>query len=238
MDIKDRTILITGGTSGIGKALALALYKTNQVIVTGRSPERLNEMRSLGITAIACDLTQKEDLERILLTLEQEHSELDVLINNAGIQYNYNFTKQTQAFQKIQQEIQTNLIGVIQLTSSLIPLLSTKSSTIINVTSGLGAVPKTDGLIYSCSKAGLRNFHRGLRKSLKGQSIEVIELIPPVTATAMTAEREEAKMTVEELVSIALGQWKAGKSLLAPRKIRLLLLIDRFLPALADRIIR
>lgn len=238
MEIKDRTILITGGTSGIGKALALALYADNQVIVTGRSSERLEAMRSLGIKAIACDLTQAEDLEQLLLTIEQEHMELDVLINNAGIQYNYDFTKHTQAFQKIQQEIQTNLIGTIQLTSYLLPLLSTKSSTIINVTSGLGAVPKTDGLIYSCSKAGLRNFHRGLRKSLKGQPIELIELIPPVTATAMTADREERKMTTEELVSLALRQWNAGKKLLAPQKIKLLLWINRLFPALADRIIR
>ena len=171
------------------------------------------------------------------MEVEQKYPELDVLVNNAGIQYNYNLLEASDIHQKIQNEINTNLTGTIQLTQLLLPILSTKPSVIVNVTSGLGAVPKTDGLIYSVSKAGLRNFTLGLRKSLNNNAIKVLEIIPPVTNTNMTSGRDEQKMSVEELVRIIIKQWQQGKILIAPGKIKLFLLINRFLPVLANRII-
>ncbi len=237
MEIKGHTILITGGTSGIGKMLAEVLNPYNQVIITGRSADRLREARSAGLKAISCDLRQQKDLESLVLQLEQEYPDLDVLINNAGIQNNYDWINELNAHLKIQRELDTNLTGTIQLTQLLLPLLSTKSSTILNVTSALGAVPKSDGLVYSASKAGLRNFTRGLRKVLKGYPIRVIEVVPPVTETNMTAGRSERKMQVDALVRIILRQWKKRKLLIAPAKIRIFLAIDRFFPAFADWII-
>jgi len=238
MKLKHRTILITGGTSGIGKALAGELQKDNTVIITGRSKEPLEQARRQGLATITCDITKRADIEALVMKLEQEYPELDTLINNAGVQYNYNLLTASGAHQKIQHELDTNLSGAMQLTHLLLPLLSTKPSAIVNVTSALGAVPKTDGLVYSASKAGLRSFTRGLRKLLRGKDISVVEVIPPVTDTRMTAGREEGKMPAGELVQIILRQWAGGRRLIAPGKIKLLLLIDRFLPGLADKIIR
>lgn len=238
MQIQNRTILITGGTSGIGKALAQELKHNNTVIITGRSEERLEQARQNGLIAIPCDLSRRDDLDKLVLKLEQEYPALNVLINNAGIQYNYHWLEEADLYQKIQQEVAVNLSGTMQLTQLLTPLLGVKASTILNVTSALGAVPKSDGLIYSVTKAGLRSFTQGLRKVLKGQSIRVLEVIPPVTDTNMTAGRSEAKTSTEELVKIILRQWKKGKQLIAPTKVKIFLTINRFFPALANKIIQ
>lgn len=238
MKITNHTILITGGTSGIGQALAEVLIsQKNEVIVTGRSEERLAAARAKGITAISCDLTRPEQIEQLVLQLEQEFPQVDVLINNAGIQYNYDLLKETNIYRKLQQELATNLTGTIHLTQLLLPLLGTKPSTIINITSALGSVPKSDGLIYSASKAGLRNFTTGLRKILRGENIRVLEIIPPVTDTHMTATRSENKMPVDELVQIILRQWARGQELIAPGKVKFLLQLNRFVPRVANRLI-
>lgn len=235
--LKGHTILITGGTSGIGKALALALQDDNQVIITGRSPKRLEQARQEGFAAIACDMTQKNDLDHLNTLIEQQYPQLDVLINNAGVQYNYKLLEVSDVNHKIHTEIAINLTGAIQLTQMLLPVLSTKPSQILNVTSALGAVPKSDALVYSASKAGLRNFTAGLRKVLKGQSIEVLEVIPPVTDTGMTAGREAEKMSVADLTKVILHQWKQGREVIAPQKIKAFMGLGRFLPGVASRII-
>ncbi|WP_170110245.1 SDR family oxidoreductase [Flavilitoribacter nigricans] len=237
MKIKNHTVLITGGTSGIGRELARALAKDNRVIVTGRSEQRLTEARKDGLTAWNCDLTVPRQIEALVVKLEQEFPQLDILINNAGIQFNYNLLETPSSYEKINREITTNLTGTIHLTQLLLPLLSTKPSTIINLTSALGTVPKSDGLVYSAGKAGLRNFTAGLRKVLRNKSVRVLEIIPPVTDTRMTAERGENKMPVDELVRIILRQWERGYQLIAPGKVKFLLLLQRSLPGLADRLI-
>ena len=238
MAIENQTILITGGTSGIGRGLALELSKGNRVIVTGRNKERLVRAESEGMVAMYCDLNDKASIEHLVLEIEQSYPGLNTLINNAGIQYNYDLLAEPNLFEKIHIEISTNLVGAIQLTHLLLPILSTKTSTILNVTSGLATVPKSDGLIYSASKAGLHNFTLGLRKVLKHHPIRVIEVIPLVTATPMTSTRTEQKMEVEELVQLVLKQWRNGRLCIAPTQIKLLLWINRFFPTLANLIVK
>lgn len=238
MLISGKCILITGGTSGIGLALAETLSSSNEVIVTGRDLAKLELAKAKGLTAIQCDQAQLTDLEQLLVKIERDFPHLDVLINNAGVQYNYDYLTTVNPYQNIQKEIQINLTSTIQLTQLLLPVLSTKRSCIINVTSALGAVPKTDGIVYSVSKAGLRNFTTGLRKGLKGQSIKVLEVIPPVTATEMTAQRDEPKMEAEELADLIIQQWARGAQLIAPGKIRFLLQLQRWLPKVANRLIQ
>lgn len=237
MKIKNHTILITGGTSGIGQALAGALVENNQLIITGRSADRLAAAKAKGMSTFTCDLTQPNEVESLVMQLEQEFPRLDVLINNAGIQYNYDLLEESNAYSRVQNELATNLTGTIHLTQLLLPLLSTKASTIINVTSALGTVPKSDGLVYSASKAGMRNFTAGLRKILKDQNIRVLEIIPPVTDTHMTEARTENKMPVDELIQIILRQWESGKKLIAPGKVKFLLQLNRFAPRLANRLV-
>jgi short-subunit dehydrogenase involved in D-alanine esterification of teichoic acids len=123
------------------------------------------------------------------------------------------------------------------LTQLLIPLLSNADrSLIVNTTSGLGAFPKQNGLVYSASKAGMRNFTTGLRYSLKETSIRVLELLPPVTDTGMTKGRKEDKMSPVQLVERILPQLRRESKIMTVRKMRVFLRIAILFPSLAYKI--
>ena len=110
-----------------------------------------------------------------------------MLFNNAGIQHNYDFANIVIPINKISEEININVTGQLILTQLLIPFLgNAQKVVIINTTSGLGAFPKMDALVYSASKAAMRSFTTGLRYSLKNTGIRILEFIPPVTDTLMT----------------------------------------------------
>jgi len=239
MRLTNKTILITGGTSGIGYALGLELLKkNNRVILLGRDTAKLTQARNEGFKTIQCDLSKQEDIEMAALKIQNDHSDLAVLFNNAGVQFNYLFTSAIIPLDKIRMEIEINVTGQILLTQLLIPVLSNaKNALIVNTTSGLGAFPKLDGLVYSASKAAMRNFTIGLKYALKETGISVVEFIPPVTDTNMTSGRNEGKMSVAELIQIVLPQLEKGKSIIAPFKMRMFLLIAFLFPSLANKIL-
>ncbi|OJJ14801.1 hypothetical protein BKI52_40285 [marine bacterium AO1-C] len=239
MKLTNNTILITGGTSGIGWQLGQALLKLgNEVILLGRNSAKLAKAKAEGFHTIQCDLNNQTEIEQAVLRIEQDFPRLNFLFNNAGVQYNYQFTQDIVSSHKIQQEVCTNLTGQLILTQLLIPLLhQADRSFIINTTSGLGAFPKADGLVYSATKAALRNFTQGLRYSLKNTPIKVLEFIPPVTETAMTQGRPEAKMSSDALVTHIIPQLKKERKILTVRKMRLFLWVAFLFPGLAHKIL-
>lgn len=239
MNLSGNTILITGGTSGIGLELAKALQrKNNKVIVAGRDEVKLQAAAELGFQTIKCDLEDPDSIENTVRIIENTYPDLNFLVNNAGVQFNYVFTEVHTPFKRIQQEIQINLTGQIMLTQLLLPVLRTKEQAcIINSTSGLGAFPKSDGVVYSAGKAGMRNFTTALRFALKGTPVRVMEFIPPVTATPMTAGRPGDKLQPEVLVAHILPQIEREKRLLTTFKMRLFLWIAFLLPNLAFKIL-
>ncbi len=231
--------MITGGTSGIGYALGVELLKKgNIVILLGRDTAKLIHASSKGFKTIQCDLSKQRDIEMAALEIQNEYPDLDVLFNNAGVQFNYSLTSTVIPLDKINKEITINLTGQILLTHLLIPILSnSKQAMIVNTTSGLGAFPKDDGLVYSASKAAMRNFTVGLKYALKAIGISVVEFIPPVTDTSMTAGRDEDKMSATELVRMVLPQLEKGRSIIAPFKMRMFLWIAFLFPSLANKIL-
>lgn len=208
------------------------------MILLGRDSAKLIYARNEGFQTIQCDLSKQHDIEKAALEIQNEFPDLDVLFNNAGVQYNYLFTSTVIPLDKIQKEITINLTGQILLTQLLIPILSnSQNALIVNTTSGLGAFPKSDGLVYSASKSGMRNFSQGLKYSLKETGISVIEFIPPVTATNMTLGRDEEKMEVEELIRIIIPQLEKGRELVTTFKMRIFLWIAFLFPDLANKIL-
>jgi uncharacterized oxidoreductase len=230
--------LITGGTSGIGFALGKALIQLdNEVILLGRNRERLDETKKLGFHVIACDLSKQEEIENAAVEIQNRFSRLHILFNNAGVQFNYDFLGSVMPLNKIDTEMNINLTGQVMLTQLLLPLLSSSGdSFIVNTTSGLGAFPKDDGLVYSASKAAMRNFTTGLRYRLKNTSIGVLELIPPVTDTGMTKARAEDKMPATELVRKILPQLRRERRMITVAKMRLFLIVSVLFPSLAHKI--
>ena len=239
VSLSNNTILITGGTSGIGLELAkYFLKKNNRIIVTGRNEQRLEEAKTIGLIPFKCDFNQSDDLENLVVFLENNYPKLNGLINNAGVQHNYQFDEINNGSSLIREEININTVVPILLTQLLLPLITVnKNSFIVNVGSGLAFMPKTDGLVYSASKAALSNFTKGLQILLKDSPIKVFELIPPVTDTNMTARRDEQKMSPKKLVEVLMPQFEKGLYRLTVKKINLFVILSKFFPAIAAKII-
>ncbi len=198
---KTHTVLITGGTAGIGLALARQLHESgNRVLVTGRSPERLAQAIEScpGLDGIPSDITCPEDRQRLRQWIEQNHPSLDILINNAGMGGGCLFAHSADAADQIEGEIQVNLLAPIHLTHELLPILQRNSpGCIVNVTSGYALWPCAAAPGYSASKAGLSAFSHALHEQLREENIHVMEACPPMVDTAMVEDVRTPKMSAE-----------------------------------------
>jgi uncharacterized oxidoreductase len=183
MKISNNKILITGGGTGIGLALTERFIKENNtVIICGRRESQLRQAvsRFPSIITKTCDLAIAEEREELFKWISEKHNDVNVLINNAGIQQSMSISD-SDFFQRASDEIAINVEAPIHLTSLFINLKSLE--TIINVTSGLSFVPLARVPVYSASKSFLHSFTISLRHTMKSKNIEVIELIPPALNT-------------------------------------------------------
>ncbi|NOU94679.1 SDR family NAD(P)-dependent oxidoreductase [Paenibacillus sp. LMG 31456] len=242
MEVTGHTILITGGASGIGLALAERfIHNDNQVIIVGRNENKLNRLKLQypNITTYACNIGVEEQLNLLVKQLYDNHPELNILINNAGIQHNYSFMDTSNHSDRIAEEIAVNLISPIQLISKLLPLLARqKHAAIVNVSSGLGLVPKKSAPVYCSSKAGLHIFTKALRYQLENTNIKVFEIIPPVVDTDMTKGRGRNKISPDELAAQFLTYFQKDRLEVPIGKIKWLTFINRLYPALAEKILK
>ncbi len=192
MKTKDNTVLITGGATGIGFALAEILVNAgNKVVICGRRENKLEEARSMlpQIHTKVCDVSDKHNREYLFEWINEHHPGLNILINNAGIQRAIDFKEGNNALLAGENEIETNLASPIYMTALFIPLLlkQTKAA-IINVSSGLRSRPIAGMPIYCATKAGLHSFTVSLRNQLSDTGIKMFELVPPRVATALGRE--------------------------------------------------
>lgn len=189
MNLSGNTILVTGGSSGIGLELArrfLALH--NVVIVTGRDAEKLANARERlpQLHTIQSDAADPEAIVRLHRTVTQAFPELNVLINNAGIMRKISLHAPNPDVYDITREIEINLTAPIRMVKQFLPHLKQKrAAAIVNVSSGLAFVPFAISPVYSATKAGLHSFTQSLRVQLKNTSIKVFELVPPGTDTPL-----------------------------------------------------
>jgi len=197
MKTVNNTILITGGSAGIGYELAKLFGANNKVIITGRNAARLEEavrkLAALGIKveAIAGDVSNAADVKALVARVNAEHSDLNVVINNAGAAAGvYSLADEgVNAFEKAQQEMLTNYLSVIRLNELLLPLLKKqKVAAIVNVSSIVSIVPGARLSTYGASKAALHSYTLSLRHALAGTAVKVYELRPPLVATEFSSE--------------------------------------------------
>lgn len=190
MKTTGNTILITGGSAGIGFELAKLLSRNNKVIITGRNKERLeNAAAELeNTTAVAADVTSNVDVAALVQKLELEFPELNMVVNNAGHAVLLDLAdEQADVFTHAEAEMLTNYLSIIRLNSLLLPLLKKQEeSAIVNVSSVVAFVP---GLIptYSASKAALHSYTQSLRFALRKSSVKVYELMPPLVNTTFSS---------------------------------------------------
>ena len=188
MRIDSNTILITGGASGIGAALAHRLHdRGNYVIVAGRRQEALDKAVAgrQRMAALSLDVEDPQAIKAFAARIVAEHPRLNVLVNNAGIM-KFEDAAAKRDLANAEATVVTNLLGPIRLIDALVDHLSRQpDAAIINVTSGLAFVPMIAALTYSATKAAMHSYTISLREQLKGK-VEVIELAPPGVQTDLT----------------------------------------------------
>jgi uncharacterized oxidoreductase len=244
MMLSGNTILITGGSSGIGHKLAKRfLNLDNKVIITGRDKAKLEAIKIElpGIEILQCELTDPNSFNELVTSIEQKYYDLNILINNAAIQYNYTFIYEQNLVNKIDYEIATNFIAPIKLTGLLLPvLLQNKESAVVNVGSGLAIAPKMSASVYCATKSAIHSFSKTLRYQLEDKGIKVFEIVPPLVETPMTEGRGrgKSKITPDQLVEEFIRDFAKNKFESYIGKSKLLKFIHRLAPNLADRVMK
>ncbi|MGW2518927.1 SDR family oxidoreductase [Streptomyces sp. NPDC001617] len=207
MKMTGNTILITGGTSGIGLGLALRLHEAgNKVIVAGRRKALLDEIRAErpGIDALVLDVTDPDSITRVRETVAASYPELNILVNNAGIMLRENLLDPAE-LPIAEDHVTVNLLGTIRMTYAFLPLLIGKPDAVVmNVTSALAFVPMPATPTYNATKAALHSFSESLRVQLAGADadVQVIEVAPPgVRTTLLGQENSETSMPLDDFLT-------------------------------------
>ena len=239
MKLNQRTILITGGTSGIGLELARQLIQRgNTVLVTGRDQEKLDAAKLAipGLHTFKSDVSDPKAIALLYGSVLAQFPALDILVNNAGIMRNLNLN-QGRDLEDVTREIEINLSGPVRMIQQFLPHLKTrKGALIVNVSSGLAFIPFPASPVYSATKAAIHSFTQSLRVQLDGMGVTVIELAPPGVETPLFRGEfaEEMKgqkaMDVTVLVRKAIAGIEAGKLEIRPGLSNVLKSMSRIAP--------
>lgn len=188
------TILLTGGGSGIGRALARALHdRGDRVVVAGRREAALRETAEgrPGISWLTFDAADAASTRAFAAEAVDRHPGIDTLVNNAGIMETEDLNADPVDLDVAEATVATNLLAPIRLTALLLPhLRSQPRAAVVNVTSGLAFVPRADTPTYSATKAALHSWTLSLRHQMRGSAVEVIEIAPPLVATGLSPGSE------------------------------------------------
>jgi len=240
MQMTKNTILITGGTSGIGFELAKQLIALgNTVLVTGRDLAKLERAKKQlpKIHIYQSDVSNPKAITELFKKVTQDFPELNILINNAGIMKTINLHDQQTDLLDLTNEIDINLNGPVRMVKQFLPHLKSKAAAaIMNVSSGLAFVPLPSSPVYCATKAALHSFTLSLRVQLKNSSIKVFELAPPATQTELLGDfnSEDMKgitvMKVEDMVAAAVKGLEQDQLEIRPGQSNQLKFMSRLAP--------
>lgn len=235
----NQKVLITGGGSGIGLALAKKfLSNKNTVIITGRNLSKLEKVKAElpEIHIFQSDVTKELEVIALAATLQDELGGIDVLINNAGIMVLLDAGDESNELRKQFEEIEINFNSPIRLLHYFLPQLKkSKNATLVNVSSGLAYVPFTQAPVYSGTKAALHFWTKSIRPQLNPHRIKVIELLPPVVDTQLAHDADLKDdnfkpMPPDEMAEIFWKDYLSGKEEITPGISKQLKLMSRLAP--------
>lgn len=239
MKVTGNTILITGGTSGIGLELTKQLLERgNTLIVTGRDTKKLDEAKKRfpAIHTIASDVSRPADIDKLVAEVTGRFPQLNWVINNAGIMNEINLHDDI-TLEQITREVEINLMGPIRMSRAFLPFLKKQpAAAIVNVTSGLAFTPLPSSPVYCATKAGLHSFTLSLRVQLKKTGIKVFELAPPATETPLLGDfnPEDMKgitvMKVDAMVAEGIKGIESDRFEICPGQSKQLRMMSRIAP--------
>lgn len=242
---RGHTVLVTGGGSGIGAALAGAFHaRGSQVIIAGRTASRLETMAAAhpGLATFTVDVADAAAVGALAATVAERWPDLDTVINNAGIQTLFDFAADTPPDpDAIAHEIDVNLKGLINVAAAFLPLLRAQpSARLVNVGSGLAYAPLAAAPVYSATKAAVHSFTLSLRHQLRGAGVSVVELIPPAVETELHRDQPSGPpgaMPLDAFTQAAMGGLDSGKEEIAVGLAKVLRTGSRIAPNLFQRIV-
>jgi len=241
MTMQNTHALVTGGTRGIGRELVLQLLERGaQVVATGSTVDSVKRasVELPGVTWFVLD--QSDELQRDTLVQSVQGMEINLVIHSAGVQQLHDFTRTGEVLQfTAPREVSINLVGPIELTKALLPLLSTRAQArIVFVTSGLALAPKRSSPVYCATKAGLRSFAKSLRAQMRQAHwpVTVTEALPPLVDTDMNRGRGRGKITAQSAARQILQGVNLGKEEVYVGASALLRVIMRISPGLGEAI--
>jgi uncharacterized oxidoreductase len=240
MKQSQQIVLITGGSSGIGLALAKKFMENdNTVIITGRNLSKLEAVQKdfPKIQIFQSDVTDDTDVRILADDIQEKFDGIDILVNNAGIMNLVDAGNESNDLQKQMQEIEINYNSPIRLLHYFLPQLKkSKNAVLINTSSGLAYVPFAQAPVYSGTKSALHFWTKGIRPQLKPHKIKVVELMPPVVDTPIfdnvgSAEENKFKpMPPEKLANLFWKDFIKGKEEITPGLSNQLKLMSRLAP--------
>ncbi|SFD66891.1 SDR family oxidoreductase [Flavobacterium phragmitis] len=239
MDLKNSTILITGGTSGIGLEFVKQLTEIGAtIIVTGRKQDALDETKKQfpNVHTFQSDVSCPKDINDLFDAVTTLFPDLNLIINNAGMMRLIDLKDKSIDLENINREIATNLTGTVQMVHQFLPhLLKQKSAGIVNVSSGIAFMSYSPAPIYSATKAGVRAYTQALRLQLQDTNVSVFEMIPPGVITNLQNEwikqpNPAMMMTADKMVKISIDGLLKDKKELKPFTIKIIQFFARLLP--------
>lgn len=238
-----KTILLTGGTSGIGLALLKQLHaQGHRLIVVVRNHSRLLHLQTerKRVTTYECDLSSRLQIESLATSISEKHPDLSIIINNAGIQYTPTVLDDDFSFDSIEHETIVNFLSPVWLSTLLLPTLlqNNMPSSIVNISSGLIFAPKTNSAIYCATKAAIHSYSQSLRNQLDDTDILVQEVILPLVDTPMTRGRGKNKMAADEAARQIIKGIEKRSPEIYVGKAKLLPFLTRLSPTLVKKIMR
>lgn len=242
MELKNSTILITGGTSGFGFEFAKQLSALGvTVIITGRNAAKLEQTRKYlpGIHTFQSDVSDVGSIQKLYADVTEQFPALNMLINNAGEMRKINLRDASNDLEDITREIAINLSGPIRMVQQFLPhLLTKKTAAIMNVTSGLALAPFPLVPVYGATKSGLRSYTKSLRAQLKTTNVRVFELVAPGAKTALGGDSfnddidTRSFMDAGKLIQVAIRGILNDKPEIYPGLARVIKVMSRLAPGL------
>jgi uncharacterized oxidoreductase len=238
MQLKNNTVLITGGSSGIGLELTRILVeKQNKVIICGRSEEKLKQAKEKipELVTYSCDLTDKKQCEQLAEWIKAHHSDLNILVNNAALVHRINFLDDPKSLDKLEVEVQTNFLAPVWLIKLLYPILmKNQNKAVINITTGLIFAPRAIYPFYNATKAALHSFTQVFRFQSKESTCKVFEVLFPAVDTPWhKGNPPKIAISVEQAVKEMIEGLEKDKFEIKIAAVKKLYLLSRIMPGLA-----